>query len=112
MNLDQAYKILNYRAVPEKREDHIKLIQIMGYRRLRGGDLLPDCYDRQLLRVAERLFRKAEQKAHDELNTELRKIDDEEDQTQYHTFLCDRFNIPEPERENYTINELEEQLMQ
>jgi len=108
MNLDQAYKILDYRVVPEKREDRIKLIQIMGYTRLRGGNLLPDCHDRQLHRVAERLFRKAEQKA----NAELEAIIEEDEVIQYHAFLCNRFEITEEERDQYTIGQLEEAIQQ
>ncbi|MDP3699110.1 MAG: hypothetical protein Q8R47_05995 [Nanoarchaeota archaeon] len=108
MNLDQAYKILDYSIVPEKREDRIKLIQIIGYTRLRGGNLLPDCHDRQLRRVAERLFRKAEDKVH----AELREINEEEVQEHYENSLYAMFNISEEERAEYTISELEEQLMQ
>lgn len=110
MNTDQAYRILDYSVVPEKREDRIKLIQIMGYTKLRGGNLLPDCHDQQLLRVAERLFKKAGNTVHAELNAQLREIRDEEDLIQYHAFLCDIFNIPEELRDTVTISELEDEL--
>ena len=108
MNLDQAYKILDYGTVPQKRGEQIKLIQSMGYTRVRGGNLLPDCHDKQLHRVAQRLFKKAEKKAH----AELKEINEEEDLAHYRAFLCDSFNIPEEEREQFTISELERALMQ
>lgn len=112
MNLDQAYQILDYETVPKNRAEQLSLIRIIGYTRLRGGNLLQDCHDRQLLQVAQRLFKKAGDKVQAELNAELREINDEAEQVQYHSFLCDSFNIPESEREQYTISELEEQLMQ
>jgi len=111
MNLDQAYKILDYCVVPEKREDRIKLIKIMGYTRLRGGDLLSDCRDRQLLRVAERLFRKAEGLIHAELKAELREINEEQVQEQYQNSLYAMFNILEEQRDLVTISELEAELL-
>src|SRR3989338_6746324 len=108
MNLDQAYKILDYSVVPEKRADRIKMIQIMGYTRLRGGNLLSDCHDRQLHRVAERLFRKAEQ----EVQKEWKTINEEEDKLQYHSFLCDRLEVPEDQRGYLSIKQLEEAIQQ
>ena len=112
MNLDQAYQILDYGAVPQSREEQIKLIQIMGYTHLRGGSLLPKCYDQQLLRVAERLFKEAERKAHAQLHAELQELSEEEEQIRYHAFLCDSFNLPKEQRSSVTISELEEQLQQ
>ena len=108
MKIDQAYKILDYGTIPEDREEQINLIGIMGYTRLRGGNLVQDCPDRQLRRVAERLFRLAEKKA----DAELKQMHEEEDIAEYHHSLCDYQNIPESRRENYTIKGLEEQLMQ
>lgn len=112
MNLDQAYQILDYGAIPKKREEQICLIKLVGYTSLRGGRNLSACHDRQLYRVAGRLFREAERKVQVELQARLREMREEEHLTQYHTFLCDRFNLPESEQDNYTISELEEQLMQ
>lgn len=114
MNLDQANKILDYGTVPKKRAEQVQLIQLMGYKKLKGGNLPIDSPDRQrqVYRVAQRLFRKAEEVMHGELHAQLKEINDEKDLQRYHLFLCDRFNIPEAERENYTIRELEEQLMQ
>lgn len=108
MNLDQAYKILDYGAIPLNRTEQIKLIQIMSYTWLKGGDVLSECRDRQLRRVAQRLFKEAESKVHAELN-EIRR---EEEINHYHAFLCDLFNLSEAERENYTISQLEEELQQ
>ncbi len=112
MNLDQAYQILDYRTVPKDREGQISLIRTVGYTRLRGNRILSECPDQQLFRVAVRLFQEAEGKVYAELKAQLREMREEDDIAQYHAFLCDRFNIPEPERENHTISELEEQLMQ
>ena len=112
MNLDQAYQILDYQAVPKNREEQIGLIRIMGYTRLRGGNLLQDCHDRQLLRVAQRLFKKAGDKVQAELHTQLKEINDQEDLIHYHSFLCDSFNIPAEDRDQYAISQLEGQLMQ
>jgi len=112
MNLDQAYQILNYETMPQRREEQISLIRVMGYTRLRGGNLLQDCHDRQLLRVAQRLFKKAGDKVQAELHLQLKEINDEEDLIKYHTFLCDRFNIPSEDRDQYAVSQLEEQLMQ
>ena len=110
MNLNQAYQILDYGIIPRNREEQISLIRIMGYTRLRGGNLLQECPDRQLRRVAERLFRKAEKKAHLELNTCLKEMQDEENAAKYHAFLCEIFNIPEELRDTVTISQLEEEL--
>lgn len=112
MNLNQAYQILDYQRVPEKREEQIGLIRVIGYTHLRGGGILSRCSDRQLLRVSERLFREAERMVQAELSAQVQEIREEEDVFLYHAFLCNSFNIPEPERELYTICKLEELLMQ
>lgn len=119
MNIGQAYKMMDYGTVPRQRQEQIGLIKIMGYTRMRGGRLLSECPDQQLYQVAGRLFREAENMVLAELNAQTREMSEEEGLirypkflVQYHAFLCDLFNIPESQRENHSINELEAQLMQ
>lgn len=112
MNINQAYKILNYGTVPRQREEQIELIKAMSYTKLKGGKLLSECHDQQLYLVAGRLFREAESKVLAELKAQAREMREEEDLIQYHAFLCDRFNIPESQRDNYAIGQLEILLMQ
>lgn len=111
MNFDQAYQILDYCVIPEKREDRIKLIRIMGYKRLRGGNLLPDCHDRQLRRVAERLFRKAEQEVRQYWDSVDETIRNEEMLENHQNSLYEMFNIPEEQRDSVTASELEARIL-
>src|SRR3989344_1650718 len=111
MNLDQAYQILDY-GVPKDRAGYFAVIGIVRYTKINGVVRLSDAPDRQLQRVAERLFREAGSKVDAELNAQVREIQDEEDLAHYHAFLCDRFNIPSEDRDQYAISQLEEQLMQ
>ena len=112
MNIDQAYQILDYGTVPKDREGQISLIGTVGYTRLRGDMILSECPDQQLFMVAGRIFREAERKVQLELQAQLREMREEDDLTLYHASLCDSFNLPESERDDHTIRQLEEQLMQ
>ena len=111
MNLDQAYKILDYGTIPKTRAEQILIIKTAGYSKLHGRPLT-ECPEQQLYTVAQRIFKEAESKVQEELKAQLQQIREEEDLFQYHHFLCDRFNILKLQRDDYSISELEEQLMQ
>ena len=108
MNLDQAYKILDYVAVPQQRAEQLGLIKIMGYKKVNGVKSLSRSPDYQLRQVAQQLFRDAEKK----VRQYWKEAEEEENQEQYHAHLCEIFNIPESEREETAIHGLEEQLLQ
>ncbi len=115
MSMDQASQILDYGKVPKTREEQVGLISILGYSKVRGVKSLSKAPDCQVRQVAQKLFHDAERT----VNQYWRALEEEERQeaenvfpAQYHTFLCDRFEIPESERGNYTISQLEEQLQQ
>lgn len=110
MKLEQALNILNYQKAPTTVDDQIALIRVMKYRTLRGGGPIERCSDQQISRVAKRLFRQAEQV----VTTYWEKIAQEENieerTTEYHTSLCDTFNIPEEQQPDTSIEELERRL--
>ena len=118
MNLDQAYEILNYGDIPRGRDKQISLIAVMGYTKLKGGangTTLHECPDKQLLRVAGRLFRKAEKVVNEywrPLEEEKQKEIQDQDQRLYRKHLYDILNISENEGQTRSISELEREVLQ
>lgn len=112
MGLEQAERILDYGRVPPSRDRQLQLISIIGYTKIRGVNRLSLASDQQIYRIAQKLFLDAGRV----VNHYWKTIEEEENQAtfpeKYHAFLCDSFNLPESERENYAISELEEQFMQ
>ncbi|MEK6939416.1 MAG: hypothetical protein AABX31_01690 [Nanoarchaeota archaeon] len=113
VSMDQASRILDYRVVPESREERLELIRIMRYTKVKGAyKNLSRTPDDQLRRVAQNLLKDAEKKTRQYWSKIDQEVASEEFQDHYHAHLCDLFNIPEEKRDSYTINELEQQLLQ
>jgi len=118
MNIDLAYEILNYERVPQSREEQIGLIKIIRYTKLKrgaNGTPLNKCSDKQLLRVAGKLFREAEKVVNDywkPFEEEKQKETQAEDQRLYRKHLYDILNISESEGQTRPISELEKEMLQ
>ncbi len=109
MDYEQADKILEtFNEKPTNRGDQIKLIRILGYNRLRnkGNRRLEDCDDNQIHAVA----RTYHQRAIKMINNYWADIFKQELEQNHHSYLCDLFMIPEEQREQTPLDELERLL--
>jgi len=111
MTMDQAESIID-QGMPQDRTGYLAILgDIMRYTKIKGVRKLSEASNPQLKIVAHKTFRDAEKKVN-----HYWKAAEEEDQDfvsdSYHRFLCDRFNIPESERENHPTSQLEEALVQ
>ena len=112
MNLDQAYKILDYGTVPPTREKQIQLIQTIGYTKVNGVNSLSESPNYQIHKVAQNLFRNAEKKVHQYWKSIDEEMKKEQAKEHYENSLYDLFNISEEQRDLVTISELESKLLQ
>ena len=104
MTIGKAERIAAY-DMPNDRTGYLAVLEMMGYTKIIGVKSLSEASDRQLKRVADKLYYDAMErfKQHWKAIWEEERI--EEAERDYQSRLCDMGNIPKAERENFTKTE-------